>query len=174
MREFYFLARARIKCASAAVCPVLTLISATLLRSESIPMITNGILRQVICLLRQASLKGQGVLPHVQSVFPHNLLPLGRCPQADTDRVFPGRPRIRSMHDRFALREILAIWRVFITLLVLTGFAHATTYYVATNGKDSQTGTSSKPWLTISHADKVVQPGDTVIVEPGTYNVGNI
>ena len=136
-------------------------------------MITNGILRQVICLLRQASLKGQGVLPHVQSVFPHNLLPLGRCPQADTDRVFPGGPRIRSMHDRFALREILAIWRVFITLLVLTGFAHATTYYVATNGKDSQTGTSSKPWLTISHADKVVQPGDTVIVEPGTYNVGN-
>jgi hypothetical protein len=42
-------------------------------------------------------------------------------------------------------------------------------YYVATTGSDSNDGSSAHPWATITHADSVVAPGDTVHVEPGTY-----
>lgn len=44
------------------------------------------------------------------------------------------------------------------------------TYYVATNGSDSNAGTLSAPWRTIQKAADMVNPGDTVIVRPGTYN----
>jgi serralysin len=45
-------------------------------------------------------------------------------------------------------------------------------HYVATNGSDSASGSSSAPWKTIAHAmqSSVVKPGDTVMVRPGTYN----
>jgi len=47
----------------------------------------------------------------------------------------------------------------------------ASTYYVATDGSDSSgTGSSSRPWKTISHAVKKVSDGSTIIVRPGTYN----
>ena len=45
-----------------------------------------------------------------------------------------------------------------------------TTYYVSNTGDDSAAGTKSAPWLTIQEAGTVVQPGDTVIVEAGTYD----
>jgi parallel beta-helix repeat protein len=45
-----------------------------------------------------------------------------------------------------------------------------TIYYVATNGKDSNTGTQAAPFLTVQKAvDKVVNPGDQIIVAPGDY-----
>jgi len=48
----------------------------------------------------------------------------------------------------------------------------AGTYYVATNGNDSNAGTStSSPWLTFNHAATVVNAGDTTIVENGTYTL---
>jgi hypothetical protein len=43
------------------------------------------------------------------------------------------------------------------------------TYYVATNGSDSNPGTLAQPWLTIQHAANAAVAGDTVTVEPGTY-----
>lgn len=48
--------------------------------------------------------------------------------------------------------------------------AGGTTYYVSPNGDDSNPGTQSAPWATIQNAGTVVQPGDTVIVEAGTYD----
>lgn len=57
----------------------------------------------------------------------------------------------------------------FLFTLFLAGSAEATTYYVATNGLDTNPGTSGSPFLTIQKAANVVNPGDTVIVKDGTY-----
>ncbi len=46
------------------------------------------------------------------------------------------------------------------------------TYCVAPNGNDSNPGTCSSPWRTISHAVNAASPvkaGDIVLVQPGTY-----
>jgi len=43
-------------------------------------------------------------------------------------------------------------------------------YYVSPTGADSNSGTSTAPFLTIQHAANVVNPGDMVIVRDGTYN----
>lgn len=45
--------------------------------------------------------------------------------------------------------------------------------YVATNGSDSNPGTSAQPYLTIQHAADLVNPGDEVIVRSGTYTGGS-
>ena len=48
-----------------------------------------------------------------------------------------------------------------------------TTYYVSPSGSDSNPGTLAAPFLTINHADSaaLLSPGDTVIVQPGTYPI---
>jgi hypothetical protein len=56
------------------------------------------------------------------------------------------------------------------TITLLTQAATGTTYYVATTGNDSNSGTAAKPWKTIQHAADVAVAGDTVIVEAGIYN----
>ncbi|KAB2946328.1 MAG: DUF1565 domain-containing protein [Candidatus Methanoperedens sp.] len=43
-------------------------------------------------------------------------------------------------------------------------------YYVATNGNDGNSGSSSSPWRTIQHAADTVSAGDMVYVMGGTYN----
>ncbi|HEY1613938.1 MAG TPA: right-handed parallel beta-helix repeat-containing protein [Rhizomicrobium sp.] len=45
-----------------------------------------------------------------------------------------------------------------------------TTYYVATNGNDGNSGSQAAPWLTIQHAADTVAAGDTVLVRGGVYN----
>jgi hypothetical protein len=45
-----------------------------------------------------------------------------------------------------------------------------TTYYVATNGSDSNPGTLQEPWATVQHAADVASAGDTVLVRAGVYN----
>jgi len=47
--------------------------------------------------------------------------------------------------------------------------AMAGTFYVATNGSDSGPGTAAQPWATLQHAVDNIGPGDTVLVESGTY-----
>jgi len=42
-------------------------------------------------------------------------------------------------------------------------------YYVATTGSNTATGTATSPWATIQQAANTVKPGDTVYVAPGTY-----
>ena len=57
-------------------------------------------------------------------------------------------------------------------VLLLTGYAaSATTYYVATNGSDSNPGTQSQPFLTVQKCANVVAAGDTCLFADGTYNV---
>jgi parallel beta-helix repeat protein len=43
------------------------------------------------------------------------------------------------------------------------------TYYVATTGSDSAAGTLNAPFLTLQHAVNAVKPGDTILLESGTY-----
>jgi len=61
-------------------------------------------------------------------------------------------------------------------ILVLTGVLSlngapvlAATYYVATNGNDSYSGTSSQPFRTPQKAANIASPGDTVLLRAGTY-----
>lgn len=48
-----------------------------------------------------------------------------------------------------------------------------TTYYVATNGSDSNPGTQNSPFATLSYAATKAQAGDTVYVRGGTYSFAN-
>ncbi len=59
---------------------------------------------------------------------------------------------------------------LFISLVILASNVIAATYYVATNGSDSNPGTKDLPWATIQKAANTIVPGDTVCVEAGTYN----
>ncbi|MBV8674332.1 MAG: hypothetical protein JOZ33_12935 [Acidobacteriaceae bacterium] len=53
---------------------------------------------------------------------------------------------------------------------VASGALHAAVHYVSPAGSDSGDGSSTHPWATIQHADRLVQPGDTVVVLNGTYS----
>lgn len=59
-------------------------------------------------------------------------------------------------------------------LLLICAFAsaqaEAATYYVAPGGQDSNAGSQSNPWATISHAASIAGAGDTVNVATGTYS----
>ncbi len=57
--------------------------------------------------------------------------------------------------------------------LVYAGAASAATYYIAPSGSDSAAGTNSAPWGTFAHAMTVLQPGDTLYLEDGTYTSSN-
>ena len=56
------------------------------------------------------------------------------------------------------------------TVTLLAVAPKGTTYYVATNGSDSNPGTEQQPWRTIQHAAENVSAGDTVLVRGGVYN----
>ena len=51
-------------------------------------------------------------------------------------------------------------------VLSLSMAVHATTFYVATTGRDANRGTNASPLRTIQHAADLAQPGDTIIVPP--------
>lgn len=74
-----------------------------------------------------------------------------------------------SLKKTFALLALAA----FITTLAVAGpnaSQAAGTYYVATNGSDSNPGTQAAPWATIQKGANTAAAGDTVSVQPGTYN----
>ncbi len=53
--------------------------------------------------------------------------------------------------------------------------AYGATYYVATNGNNTNSGTSlASPWQTVAHAVTTMNAGDTTYVRGGTYNEGLI
>ena len=56
-----------------------------------------------------------------------------------------------------------------VALACLCGSACATTYYVAMTGDDGNPGTEAQPWATLQYAVASVSPGDTIIVQEGTY-----
>jgi len=51
-----------------------------------------------------------------------------------------------------------------------SGASHGTTYYVSPSGSDSSDGRSdTTPFRTIQHAADLTNPGDAVLIMPGTY-----
>lgn len=56
------------------------------------------------------------------------------------------------------------------SVTLMTQLPSGTTYYVATNGNDSNPGTLDAPWATVQHAADTVSAGDTVLVRGGVYN----
>jgi hypothetical protein len=88
--------------------------------------------------------------------------------------------RREVLNVKFRLtNKLVRSWRLLVLAGVLTLFgqcASAATYYVATNGSDSNPGTASSPFRHLSKgAAAATNPGDTVIVMDGTYdNEGQI
>ncbi len=56
----------------------------------------------------------------------------------------------------------------YITYLPITEHG-GTAYYVSTQGRDSNPGTYTRPWRTLSKAAEMVQPGNTVYIRGGVY-----
>jgi hypothetical protein len=52
--------------------------------------------------------------------------------------------------------------------------AAAHTYYVSLAGSDSSDGSSAHPWHTIQHGADQLAPGDTLLINPGTYQESGI
>ena len=70
----------------------------------------------------------------------------------------------------FSSRALLIILGLCLGLSTALFARTAKTYYVAKNGSDSNPGTQTEPWLTISHAATVARAGTTVYVMAGVYN----
>lgn len=71
-----------------------------------------------------------------------------------------------TVSRRFALSALVAL----ACLSVPIRSAQAATYYVATTGSDSNAGTLSAPFKSITKATSVAVSGDTVYVRGGTYS----
>lgn len=56
-----------------------------------------------------------------------------------------------------------------IAMLLSTRLLSGATYYVATDGSNTNTGTISSPFASITYATGLTSPGDTVYVRGGTY-----
>ena len=67
-------------------------------------------------------------------------------------------------------KYLLVFFLVSIALLCISTWAQATTYYVATNGNDSNPGTEARPWESVDKAADTMVAGDTVYVKQGTYS----
>jgi parallel beta-helix repeat protein len=59
--------------------------------------------------------------------------------------------------------------KLILAFAVLACVASGATYYVSTQGKDSQPGTAALPFATIQYAVNLAAPGDTILVSGGTY-----
>jgi alpha-N-arabinofuranosidase len=61
------------------------------------------------------------------------------------------------------------VYAAILSGLVFTFTAQATTFHVATNGSDANSGTKMAPFRTIQHAADLAQPGDVITVNGGIY-----
>src|SRR5262245_3261896 len=73
--------------------------------------------------------------------------------------------------------QIVALLSLVVGIALAPEVASATTYYVTVaTGDDTRTAgqaqVPSTPWRTIKKGVDIAQPGDTVIVAPGTYAEG--
>lgn len=67
-------------------------------------------------------------------------------------------------HNRF-----FPLFFAFLCTSLFATDVHAAVYYVAPSGNDQSDGSEAHPWLTVQRAASKVIAGDTVSVQPGTY-----
>ncbi|MBA7510467.1 hypothetical protein ES705_02451 [subsurface metagenome] len=67
-------------------------------------------------------------------------------------------------------KYFLALSLALTSLLCISTWAQATTYYVATNGDDDNPGTEARPWESVDKAADTMEAGDTVYVMAGSYS----
>ncbi len=80
---------------------------------------------------------------------------------------------LRSSPERWGMvRRVVGVWLVVTLALgtVVVPEAWAADYYVDTGGNDTDAGTSTAPWKTLTHALGQVTSGDVVHLAPGTYD----
>jgi hypothetical protein len=82
--------------------------------------------------------------------------------------------KLQKIYPEYCRRtKIILIAIIFFGIFGLAKISQAATYYVATTGSDSSSGTSAAPFKTIQKAADIVNAGDTVIVRNGTYTDTN-
>jgi PKD repeat protein len=67
------------------------------------------------------------------------------------------------------MRIGLALLLAAVLLAGVAVSAGATDYYVATTGNNTNPGTSAEPWRTLQYAVDTIGPGDTILVQSGSY-----
>ncbi len=61
--------------------------------------------------------------------------------------------------------------RTILLTAALTSTTRAADYYMAPDGKDTNPGTLESPFLTITRAQQAANPGDTIFIRGGKYNI---
>jgi hypothetical protein len=69
--------------------------------------------------------------------------------------------------DALAARLCTLLWLVFLVGFAMPAFG--ATYYMATNGSDSASGSQASPWKTLDASAAKLSAGDTLILRGGTY-----
>ncbi|HKJ40987.1 MAG TPA: T9SS type A sorting domain-containing protein [Sunxiuqinia sp.] len=70
------------------------------------------------------------------------------------------------------MKNVPMLRGIFIFLLIFTStFAYSSTYYIAVDGDDANSGTIESPLASIHKAQELVVPGDTVFIRGGTYKL---
>jgi len=67
------------------------------------------------------------------------------------------------------LKSIIPTFAIIGTIIVNGPPVFAATYYMATTGSDSNSGSLSQPFLTLKHSFQAMTAGDTLIIRNGTY-----
>jgi hypothetical protein len=67
------------------------------------------------------------------------------------------------------LFRVGVLWAVVASTACLAWGAPLRTFYVATDGDDTNDGSAARPWRTLQRAAQGIQPGDLVIARPGRY-----
>ncbi len=75
----------------------------------------------------------------------------------------------RTLKSSFVLLVLLSS-----LVFISPARAQAITYYVSLTGSDSSDGSSAHPWRTIQHGAGQLSPGDTLLIDPGTYQDSGI
>jgi parallel beta-helix repeat protein len=60
--------------------------------------------------------------------------------------------------------------RLTLVYAAFLSFASAGTFYISPQGHDSNPGTAQMPWATLQHGVDMISPGDTILVQSGTYD----
>jgi Right handed beta helix region len=67
------------------------------------------------------------------------------------------------------MKKSLLFFISFGASLFLCATTRANTFYVSTSGNDANPGSQVQPWRTLQYAVDRISPGDTILVESGTY-----